>query len=112
MSRSGRARHYIGRAVVSPISGTTLTMRFDGSTISGNAGCNTFNATYSVSGSSISIGAIPTGRSMCDTPTGIMEQESDFLSALQSSATFQFDASQLTLRRADGTVTVFSTRMQ
>ena len=104
--------YYIGNAVVSPISGTTLTMRFDGSTISGNAGCNTYNATYSVSGSSISIGSISTGMSMCDTPTGIMEQERDFLAALRSSATFQFDASQLTLRRADGTVTVFSTRIQ
>ena len=104
--------YYIGNAIVSPISGTTLTMRFDGSTISGNAGCNTYNATYSVSGSSISIGAISTGMSMCDTPTGIMEQERDFLAALRSSATFQFDASQLTLRRADGTVTIFSARIQ
>ena len=49
---------------------------------------------------------------MCDTPPGIIEQEQAFLAALQSSATFQFDASQLTLRRADGTVTVFSSRMQ
>jgi heat shock protein HslJ len=49
---------------------------------------------------------------MCDTPTGIMEQEQDFLAALRASATFQFDVSQLTLRRADGTVTVFSNRIQ
>jgi heat shock protein HslJ/uncharacterized protein YraI len=105
--------YYTGNnAVVSPISGTTLTMRFDGSTISGNAGCNTYNGTYSVSGSNISIGQLSQGMTMCDTPTGIIEQEQAFLAALQSSTSFQFDVSQLTLRRADGTVTVFATRIQ
>jgi heat shock protein HslJ len=105
--------YYTGQgAVVSPISGTTLTVRFDNSAIGGNAGCNSFNGSYSVSGSNISIGSLGTGMSICDTPTGIMEQEADFLRALQSSTSFQFDADRLTLRRADGTVTAFMSRIQ
>lgn len=105
--------YYTGQgAVVSPISGTTLTVRFDNSSISGNAGCNSFNGSYSVSGTNISISNFSTSMSLCDTPTGIMEQEADFLRALQSSTSFQFDADRLTLRRGDGTVTVFMSRMQ
>ncbi len=105
--------YYTGSgAVAGPLSGTTLTTRFDASQISGNAGCNSFSGGYSVSGSNISIGALGTGMSLCDSPSGVMEQESAFLAALRSSATFQFDGNQLTLRRSDGTITAFMSRLQ
>ena len=49
---------------------------------------------------------------MCSDIPGTMEQEADFLAALQSSSTFRFDGNRLEMRRADGTVTVFFTRLQ
>jgi heat shock protein HslJ len=104
---------YTGRgAVVSPLVGTNLTTRFEATQLSGQGGCNEFAGGYSVSGSNISIGALASGLVMCSDIPGTMEQESDFLAALQSSATFRFDGNRLEMRRADGTVTVFFTRLQ
>ncbi len=105
--------YYTGRgAVVSPIVGTNLTTRFEATQLSGQGGCNEFAGGYSVSGSNISIGALASGMAMCSDIPGTMEQEADFLAALQSSSTFRFDGNRLEMRRADGTVTVFFTRLQ
>ena len=104
--------YYIGRAVASPLVGTNLTMRFSGQQISGSAGCNTFNGSYTVSGSNITIRDLSQGMSFCDTPPGVMQQEADFMNALRATSSFQFDGAQLTLRRSDGTTTVFATRLQ
>jgi heat shock protein HslJ/uncharacterized protein YraI len=101
---------YIGNAVASPLSGTAITLRFSGQQVNGNAGCNTFNGSYSVSGNNIWFSDIGTGMSLCDSPAGVMQQESDFVSALRASTTFQLDGNRLTLRRGDGTTTVFATR--
>jgi heat shock protein HslJ len=99
-------------AVVSPISGTTLTARFDASQISGNGGCNNFSGSYSVSGSNIWIGSLGGTQMACSDVSGQMEQESQYLAALQSAATFQFDGSQLTLRRWDGSIAAIFNRLQ
>ena len=98
--------------MTSPLAGTTLTARFDGSTISGQGGCNDFSGGYSVSGSNISIGALAGGMMMCGEPAGVMEQEAQYLAALQSAATFQFDGNRLTLRRGDGATAVVFSRLQ
>jgi heat shock protein HslJ len=105
--------YYTGQgAVASPIVGTTLTTRFDGSTLGGQSGCNEYSAGYSVSGSNIFVAKPATGMVFCENPPGTMEQDAAFLSALQSSATFRFDGNRLELRRADGTITVMYTRLQ
>jgi heat shock protein HslJ len=98
--------------VASPIVGTTLTTRFDASTLGGQSGCNEFSGGYSVSGSNIFIASPTSTMRTCENPTGIMQQEADFLTALQSSTTFRFDGNRLELRRADGTITVMYTRLQ
>jgi len=99
-------------ALVSPLGGTTLTARFGSSQISGQGGCNDFSGGYSVSGSNISIGALAGGMMTCSDPDGIMDQEAAYLAALQSATSFQFDASRLTLRRADGSVAALFNRLQ
>ncbi len=76
--------YYIGNAVASPLSGSTLTFRFSGNQISGNSGCNTFTGTYSVSGNNIWISDLSSGMMLCDTPPGVMQQETDFLAALRA----------------------------
>ena len=49
---------------------------------------------------------------MCGDPAGVMEQESEYLAALQSASTFQFDGNRLTLRRGDGATAVVFSRLQ
>jgi heat shock protein HslJ len=92
-------------AVVSVISGTTVTAAFDQSQIRGNGGCNSYSGPYWVSGSNIAVGPLATNQMMCG-EAGVMEQEQQFLAALQSAATYQLDGNRLELRRADGALAV------
>jgi heat shock protein HslJ len=99
-------------AVTSPLIGTTLTSRFSGDQISGSGGCNDYAGSYWVSGSNISVGALGAGMMACAEPAGVMEQEAQFLDALRSAVTFQFDGNRLTLRRGDGSTAVVFNRLQ
>ena len=78
-------------AVVSPVSGSMLTAMFhpDG-TIEGNAGCNTFSGPYTAIGTSMTIGPLATTRMACSSPA-LDTQEQQFLTALQSVATWEAD---------------------
>lgn len=64
-----------------PISGTALTLQFDGSRISGSSGCNRYSGPASF-GATCSVGPLATTRMMCLRPDGVMEQESRFLEML------------------------------
>lgn len=90
------------QAVVSVLAGTELSMAFaaDGR-VSGSAGCNNFMGTYSVSGSTLKLGPAATTRKMC-AQTGVMEQEQQFLKALESVATIRQEGDRAELRTADG----------
>ena len=91
------------QAVVSILGGTTITATFnkDGS-LTGNAGCNNYNGTYSVSGNQITIGPLASTRKFCNTPEGVMDQESQYLAALGTAATYQIEGNTLELRTKDG----------
>ncbi len=91
------------QAVVSVAAGSQLTANFgaDG-TLSGSAGCNTFTATYEVSGKTVKIGPIGSTRMACADPAGVMEQEAQYLGALATAATYTREGNQLELRTADG----------
>jgi heat shock protein HslJ/LysM repeat protein len=91
------------QAVVSVIVGTELTALFgeDGA-LSGSAGCNNYTGSYQVDDQNISIGPLATTRMMCSEPEGIMEQESQYLAALESAATYRMEGDGLELRTADG----------
>jgi heat shock protein HslJ len=89
--------------VVSVIIDTELTADFgDDNRISGNAGCNNYNTTYEVDGDEISIGPAATTRMFCEQPEGIMEQENEYLTALQSAAQYKIEGDRLTLYTASG----------
>jgi heat shock protein HslJ len=94
------------QAVVSVLAGTQLTMAFaaDGR-VSGSAGCNNFMGTYTVSGSSLQFGPAATTRMMCSQP-GVMEQEQQFLKAVESVAAIRQEGGQAELRTADGALAV------
>jgi heat shock protein HslJ len=89
--------------------GTEVTAMFseDGS-LTGSAGCNNYTTSYQVDDASASSGAISIGpaattRMMCAEPEGNMEQETRYLTALQSAATYQIEGDQLEMRDAEGT---------
>ena len=70
--------------------------------VSGSAGCNNYLATYETTGETVKIGSIASARKMCAEPTGLMEQENQFLTALASVASYQFDGERLNFRTANG----------
>ena len=93
------------QAVVSVTLGTTLTADFgaDGM-LSGSAGCNSYRAPYTTDGKKISIGSAATTRMMCAEPPNVMEQETQYLQALSTAATYRIDGSNLEFRTADGAI--------
>jgi heat shock protein HslJ len=98
------------QAVVGMLEGTTLTADFgkDGN-LSGNAGCNTYSGTYKVDGDQITIGPLASTMMACDQPAGVMEQETQYLSALQSAATYQIEGKLLQLRtKEDALAAIFN----
>lgn len=90
-------------AVVSVLTDTEITAVFgDDGRITGSAGCNTYQAPYeAVDGSSITIGPAATTRKFCAEPAGVMEQEAEYLAALETATTYQIQGDSLELRNAD-----------
>ena len=84
------------------ITDTTLLADFgkDG-TLSGKAGCNTYSGGYKTNGNQITIGPLVSTMMACDQPAGVMEQEAQYLAALQSAATYQIEGNVLELRTKD-----------
>ena len=91
------------QAVTSVIAGTEMYIDFgkDG-TVSGGAGCNTFSGPYTVNGNQITIGPLASTMMACSDPAGIMDQEQQYLAALQTAATYQIEGNVLELRTSDG----------
>lgn len=90
------------QAVVGVLEGTTLTASYgkDGS-MSGNSGCNAFNGAYKIDGDQITIGPLASSMKMCSDPAGVMDQEAQYLAALQSAASYQIEGNVLQLRTKD-----------
>ncbi len=86
---------------------TSLTAEFgDDGQLNGSAGCNSYMGSYEVDGDSLSIGPLGLTMMMCDQPTGIMEQEMAFLSALQSADSQARQGEQLHILNDTGQVVV------
>lgn len=95
------------QAVVSVLGGTRITAVFhDDGRVSGSAGCNQYFASYDIQGESIRIAPPGATRRHCAEPQGAMGQETRFLEALRSAATFRFEGERLTLRAAEGALAV------
>lgn len=87
------------QAVLSPLPDTRLTLSFENGAVSGQAGCNTFRATYSLQGDRITIGPPATTRKAC--AEDVMAQERAFLTALESVSRWTIDGGMLDMHRAD-----------
>jgi heat shock protein HslJ len=95
------------QAVVSLAIGTEISLNFgtDGR-LSGNSGCNTYNGGFEASGNTLKVGPLVSTMMACAAPEGVMEQEQQYLAALQNSATFEIAGDTLTIRDASGAMQV------
>jgi heat shock protein HslJ len=93
--------------MASVLGGTSLTAAFASSgQISGSAGCNSYSGSYVVDGSLLAITPMASTMMACDTPEGIMEQETAFLAALASAGSYAIDGGQLNILNASGQLVV------
>jgi heat shock protein HslJ len=90
------------QALASPLAGTSLTMLFKDGSISGTAGCNTFQGKYTRQDNRLMIGPVAATRKFC-APEGVMDQERRFLAAIESAASWTIEGDVLDLRRANAT---------
>jgi heat shock protein HslJ len=89
--------------VTSVMLGSVLTASFSADGIvAGNAGCNTYNGSYTAEGDTLSIGPIATTRMVCE--ASLLEQEQAFLAALQATSRYTLASDRLTLRDAGGAI--------
>jgi heat shock protein HslJ len=91
------------QAVTSVLAGTILTADFGkAGNLSGDGGCNSYNGPYKVNGNQITIGPLASSMKACGSPAGVMDQESQYLAALQSAAIYKIEGTVLELRTKDG----------
>ncbi|MCA9948660.1 MAG: META domain-containing protein, partial [Anaerolineales bacterium] len=98
-------------AVVSLVLGTEISANFgvEGD-LTGNAGCNQYFTTFTASDGSIEIGTIGSSMRFCSEPPGVMEQEAEYLAALESAVTYSLQGDMLQMRTAEDQLAVVMTR--
>jgi heat shock protein HslJ len=77
-----------------------VTATFDGETVSGSGGCNSYSASYGTDGSTIDIGPVAATLMACPEP--VMAQEQAFFEALELAAEFRVVEGELVLLDEDG----------
>jgi heat shock protein HslJ len=80
---------------------TGVSAQFDGSTISGSAGCNSYNASYDATGSEISFGPIAATKKIC--PEDEQSTEDRYLQLLAEIGSFEVSGRSMSMNDTDGT---------
>jgi heat shock protein HslJ len=93
-------------AVTSVIAKTKIDAHFGKADVSGSAGCNTYSGPVRTTAPKIAIGPLSSTRKSCSSPSGVMSQESAYLAALSSAATYTLEGTKLELRNAKGEIAV------
>jgi heat shock protein HslJ len=83
------------------IVGVGVNAEFDGSSISGNSGCNRYNASYQASGSQISFGPIAGTKMQCGEPAS--STETRYLQLLEGVASYEVSGRSMSMSDGDGT---------
>ena len=68
-----------------PLPGIAITAVFEGGSVHGSSGCNSFGASYEIHGDSIEIREIQSTLMACIEPDGAMDQEQEYIARLSSS---------------------------
>jgi heat shock protein HslJ len=90
------------------IPGTSISLQFANGNLSGFAGCNSYNASYTTTlaegpTNSISVEPISSSQALCDEP--IMNQEQGYLASLASASSYTISGTTLTLTTESGPLT-------
>jgi heat shock protein HslJ len=88
--------------VTTPLPDTRLTAQFVDGKLSGSGGCNDYFAEFSLDGDKVKFGAPGSTKMFCETPDGLMQQESDFLQAFSQAATYRIEGRVLNFYNAEG----------
>ena len=80
---------------------TGVSAQFDGTTISGKAGCNTYNASYEASGGDISFGPIAATKKVC--PEDQQSTEDRYLQLLAEIGSYEVSGRSMSMNDTDGT---------
>ena len=75
------------------LAGTTITATFLGGRISGSGGCNEYSGSFTVSGQAITIGPLGTSSQSCPQP--VQDQETQYLTTLQSAVEYEIEGNAL-----------------
>lgn len=79
-----------------------MTLTFAGADVSGNAGCNNFGGSFSVTDDALTLSRLAATRKACEEE--IMQAEGRFLLALESVSTYELDNGALLLNHPLGTL--------
>ena len=79
--------------------------------VTGSAGCNNYFGTYSTEGETISVGPLGLTMMYCESPEGVMDQESGYLAALENVSSYQISGNNLILHTEDGKASVWFMQM-
>ncbi|MCU0507400.1 MAG: META domain-containing protein [Anaerolineae bacterium] len=99
-------------AVVSLLEGSEITLNFEAAELNGSAGCNNYFGSYTVESNAITVGQLGSTMKFCEAPEGVMDQEQQYLAALQSAATFMIEGNELWLRTAQDAIAVIATKAE
>jgi heat shock protein HslJ len=82
--------------LMTPLAGTEINALFEANgSLSGSAGCNTYSGGFTAYDETLRTSNLSATQSVCDSPQGIMEQESRYISLLSQAARFSVSAGQL-----------------
>jgi heat shock protein HslJ len=98
-------------AASSLLADSAITLEFDSAEgqLFGSAGCNNYNAGYSLDGERLTIGPAASTRMYCE-PEGLMEQEGQYLSWLEEVEGYELNGRQLTLTLSEGRQLIFTAK--
>ncbi len=90
-------------SIVSLLAGSQITALFDiNGALGGSSGCNKYNTSYETDGKSLQIGTPASTRMACNEPQNIMEQENEYLAALEQTAYYEIKNKELQIFDAQG----------
>lgn len=97
-----------GDMAQSTVAGTTVTLTFTGDSLSGNAGCNSYNGGWSGDENALTIQPIASTKMAC-ADQAANDQEVLYLSRLQAATSYAIEGNQLTVTSPDGTLVFLTT---
>ena len=89
---------------------SAITLRFAEGSATGSGGCNQYRATYTQSGSSLTLGPVAATKRACVDPEG-NRKETEYFDALSRVASFAISGNRLMLRDAAGATLLEFTRV-